>query len=62
MAFVLALLILIGGFVLIYLNKNILGTVFIGTDVAATVGVFIYGKYDQRKQLLRKEKAIERSE
>lgn len=60
MAFILALLILVGGFVLIYLNKSILGTAFIGTDIAATVGVFIYGKYDQRRQLRKKANALER--
>ena len=31
MAFVLSLVILIGGFVLIYMNKSVLGTIFIGS-------------------------------
>lgn len=58
MAFILALVILLGGFLLIYLNKDILGTVFIGSDIAATVGIFIYGKRDQRHQLRRKAEAV----
>lgn len=58
MAFILALVILLGGFLLIYLNKDILGTVFIGSDIAATIGIFIYGKRDQRQQLRRKADAV----
>ena len=58
MAFILALVILLGGFLLIYLNKDVLGTVFIGSDIAATVGIFIYGKRDQRQQLRRKAEAV----
>lgn len=54
MAFTLALLILIGGFALIYLDKNILGTIFIATDIAGTVGIFLYGKRDQQRQLAKK--------
>jgi hypothetical protein len=31
-----------------------LGTIFIGTDVAALVSVFVYGKKDQKSQLQTK--------
>lgn len=58
MAFILALVILLGGFLLIYLNKDVLGTVFIGSDIATTVGIFIYGKRDQKQQLRRKAEAV----
>ena len=58
MAFVLALVILLGGFLLIYLNKDILGTAFVGGDLVAMLGVFIYGKRDQRQQLRRKADAV----
>jgi uncharacterized membrane protein len=62
MAFVLALLILIGGFGLIFFEKSVLGTVFIGTDIAATVGIFLYGKHDQRRQLAERRAALQAAE
>jgi uncharacterized membrane protein len=54
MAFILAMIILLGGFSLIYLNKSVLGTIFVGSDIAALVGVFIYGRRDQKSQLREK--------
>jgi uncharacterized membrane protein len=62
MAFTLALLILVGGFALIFFEKSVLGTVFIGTDIAATVGIFLYGKHDQRRQLAERRAALQSAE
>lgn len=61
MAFLLALVILVAGFVLIFLNKHILGTIFVCSDITALVGLFIYGKHDQRSQLRKKEKMMRTS-
>lgn len=58
MAFVIALTILFGGFALIYLDKNVLGTAFVGGDLVAMIGIFIYGKRDQRQQLRRKAETV----
>jgi uncharacterized membrane protein len=58
MAFIIALIMLLGGFALIYLNKNILGTIFVGGDIVAVIGVFVYGKRDQRQQLRAKADTV----
>lgn len=58
MAYTIALIMFLGGFALIYLNKDILGTVFVGSEFVGVIGVFIYGKRDQRQQLREKAEAV----
>jgi len=59
-AFVLAMSTIIGGGFLIYCNKNIEGLVAIVTAIVGLVSVFIYGKYQNKKELEKKEKQIDK--
>lgn len=49
-AFILALVAIIGGFFLIYTGKNGAGLAAIIASVGSLAGVFVYTKYEQRKE------------
>jgi len=53
-AFILALVILLGGFFLIYLDKDAYGIASIVTAVVGVTGVFVIGKFEQSKERDRK--------
>jgi uncharacterized membrane protein len=50
----LCVLVLLLGSFLAYTGKQIAGSVFVGTDLAAIAGVFVYGKHQQQKDLEKK--------
>ena len=47
---------LLGGFALLFLDKNILGITSILGSLAALVGVFIYGNKSKKDERIQKEK------
>ena len=55
-AFTIAMTALLGGFALLFLDKNILGITSILGSLAALVGVFIYGKKKKKDERIQKEK------
>lgn len=55
-AFIIAMTALLGGFVLLFLDKNILGITSILGSLAALVGVFIYGNKSKKDERIQKEK------
>jgi uncharacterized membrane protein len=58
-AFLIAFFVLaLGGF-LIWRGQNVLGTIFVGADIASLAGIFLTGKASQRRQLAESSKAIE---
>jgi len=58
-AFILALISIMGGFFLIYAGKNAQGLVAIIVSVGSLAGVFIYSKYEQRKERERKSETLQ---
>ena len=54
-AFVLALAAMVGSMLLIYVGKDIVGLVSIIATLSSLVGVFIFGKSKQKKQLEHKK-------
>jgi len=54
---VLAAVIIIGGLFMTFQEKNVAGLTAIISTLTALVGVFVYGKRDQRKELARKRSA-----
>jgi uncharacterized membrane protein len=50
MAFLLALVVLLGGMFLVYEDHDTAGTAIITIDLVGLVGVFIYGRRDQVRQ------------
>jgi len=57
-AFILAFTSIICGCFLIYNNKSVEGLSTIITAIAALVGTFIFGKYQEKKELEKKEKML----
>lgn len=57
-AFIICLITILGGFGLIYLGRNVGGLVAILSSLAGLAGVFIYGKYQQRKEREEKSAAL----
>ena len=55
-AFTIAMTALLGGFALLFLDKNILGITSILGSLAALVGVFIYGNKSKKDERIQKEK------
>ena len=49
-AFILALVSILGGFLLIYTRKNAEGLAAMIASVGALAGVFVYTKYEQKKE------------
>jgi uncharacterized membrane protein len=56
LGFILAMVVVVSGAFLIYHGHDVYGLAAIISALAALVGVFVYGKYRQKKDL--KEKAI----
>jgi uncharacterized membrane protein len=54
--FAISLLVILGGFFLIYEGKNITGAAVVITAVAGLVGVFVYGKVKQSNQLKERKR------
>lgn len=57
-AFIICLVALVGGFTLIAVGKSADGLASIISSLAALAGVFVYGKYQQRKERLDKADAL----
>jgi uncharacterized membrane protein len=57
-AFIICLVALIGGFTLIATGKSASGLAAIISSLGALAGVFIYGKYQQRKERQAKSEAL----
>jgi uncharacterized membrane protein len=57
-AFIICLVSLIGGFALILTGKSVDGLVAIISSLAALAGVFVYGKYQQRRERVDKADAL----
>lgn len=55
-AFILSLIVIIGGFGLILLDKNIFGITAILGSLATLVGVFIYGNKSKKKERIQKSR------
>ena len=49
---------IVGGIFLVYVGKETSGLTSIITALAGLAGVFVYGKYEQRKDLANKARAI----
>lgn len=60
MGFILCLFVLGLGSYLAYIGREVAGSVFVGTDLAALAGVFVYGKHLQRKELAEKNEQFKR--
>jgi uncharacterized membrane protein len=58
-AFLIAFFVLAFGGFLIWRGQSVLGTIFVGLDVASLAGIFLTGKASQRRQLAERSKAIE---
>jgi uncharacterized membrane protein len=58
-AFIICLVALIGGFMLIATGKSASGLATIITSLAALASVFVYGKYQQRKERQAKSEVLD---
>jgi uncharacterized membrane protein len=58
-AFIIALVAIVGGFVLIEQGKSALGLSAIITSVGGLVGVFVYSKRQQKKERVEKSEALQ---
>ena len=54
-AFILALITIAGGFVLIFLNKDVLGIASIISSLSVLLGVFIYGNKSKKNERIQKD-------
>lgn len=57
-AFILALIVIVGGFALIFLGKNIIGMTAVLGSIATLAGVFIYGNKIKKDERIQKEKLL----
>jgi uncharacterized membrane protein len=57
-AFIICLIAIVGGFTLIALGKSAIGLASIITSLASLAAVFVYGKYQQRKERRVKSEAL----
>ena len=57
-AFILCLVVIMGGFTLLYRGQNVGGLVAIISSVSALAGSFIYGRYKQGKERNEKSEAL----
>jgi uncharacterized membrane protein len=57
-AFAICMVCILGGFGLIITGKSVDGLVAIISSLAALAGVFVYGKYQQRKERQEKSEAL----
>ncbi len=55
-AFILSLSVIIGGFVLVFMDKNVIGISAILGALATLVGIFIYGNKSKKDERLKKSK------
>jgi uncharacterized membrane protein len=53
-AFIICLVVLIGGFALLFTGRNADGLVAIISSLTALASVFVYGRYQQRKERVDK--------
>jgi FtsH-binding integral membrane protein len=58
LGFVIAMTAILGGVFLAYVGKETSGLVSIITALVGLAGVFVYGKYEQKKDLAAKTKAL----
>jgi uncharacterized membrane protein len=58
-AFIICMVALLGGFALIATGRNAGGLAAIISSLAVLAGVFVYGKYEQRKEREEKARALE---
>jgi uncharacterized membrane protein len=57
-AFILALVVFIGGVLLVWQGKNIAGITLLIAEIATLVGLFIYGKESKRRELERRRQEL----
>jgi uncharacterized membrane protein len=57
-AFIICLVTLVGGFALLFTGKNVDGLVAIISSLTALASVFVYGKYQQRKERVDKADSL----
>ena len=60
-AFFIALFVLLVGGFLILRGQSVLGTIFVGADIASLAGIFLTGKASQRRQLAERSRALEKA-
>ena len=58
LGFVVAMTVVLGGMFLVYEGKNGAGLAAILTALASLVGVFVYSKHEQQKELAKKTNAL----
>jgi uncharacterized membrane protein len=58
LGFIVAMTVIIGGLFLVHQGKNAEGLAAILTALAALVGVFVYSKHEQQKDLAKKTEAL----
>lgn len=57
-AFIICLIALLGGFALLFTGKNVDGLVAIISSLTALASVFVYGRYQQRKERVDKANVL----
>jgi len=57
-AFIICLVVLLGGFGLVFTGKSVDGLAAIISSLTALAGVFVYGKYQQRRERIEKANAL----
>jgi uncharacterized membrane protein len=58
LGFIVAMTVVVGGMYLVHEGKNAAGLASILTALASLVGVFLYSKYEQQKDLVKKTDAL----
>ncbi len=58
LAFVLALVIFVGGFVLVWQGKSIAGITLLLAEIGTLAGLFVYGKESKRRELERRRQEL----
>ena len=61
LGFILSLIVISGGFVMVWAGKNVEGLVAILAPLATLASVFVYGKRNQRKELAEKRQVFLRN-
>jgi flagellar motor component MotA len=58
LGFIVAMTVVLGGMWLVHDGKSVAGLASILTALASLVGVFVYSKYEQQKDLAKKTEAL----
>ena len=57
-AFIIAMTVIVFGFILIIMKRNVYGIVSILAALVALVGVFVYGRYQEKQERIEKAKQV----